>query len=993
MTRMDKSNKYFTTKEPIFTESRNFHNKYIVPPDLFHTKVKHKLGEGIALALTVDSEYYAPNGKDFINGIFSYRRPVTVQVKHIHHEQTYIFDHASFVQECTEKDLTPRHKITEHPFIVGDYLEQQGHTVSFERFDYEELIQREKVPKMVVVLYAFFALADIGIVCPDADYQNDIALKIAFKQIKMTRRLVCGKQGAGQVNMPWFITVDGFEYQIALKIVDACATHGIASYKEFCANSDIQLDAKDLMGDDITRMDEVYFERPDDFDQYSLGDLKVYDALANNAENMRTIWNDLGIGEYYEEPKLSIGATVSALFANKLYNLFGVTPEEAKKFKGKDKDLFFENLTHKASPFHLATLINSNAYLLVKCDGGRCANNNPIVTSKTGDLVDIDIGGAYSSAMSVLSFPLGNPVIYATKYNKHDKENPVGISLRTVLSAFSNELIPGLWYARIETKNLTYEQDLIGSWVDFKRTTHRLADTDLVDGLVDVTSGFTKIFTKEILNGCLTSDLLEIVDQWNPRQRDDFYDKTKLLAIGFYPKSLCVDLDTFQNDRPDKRFSTRAKELKLFDLITPDNHIWTKLNMGEFFTDIFRAKRVTHPKKTPLNTLFKLMGNTAYGCAVSRFFLTSNMIFANQITAKCRAKMYMTEKALNLHGSITDGQVFDINKVLHRHPSRPLKTEHLTRLYSISKRDMHDIKGGKFAPLPLVDREPRTLDKAALEHVRRVWPESDLLNGKHKHLDTAGKTGLVIYNESVGVFEFEMKEFTDLLVVQGSSNYSFDPKDKSRTKFRSYENRAEHTAFGLVDDELIVLDTYDTLNPAQVLLNEIHLNPHAVKRLPPFLKTGILKATAYAANYRSTWKKSPLQPGDNILKIGRPAYFSTSQFKYHTAKQYDSWKKTGEKLKRKYGESFEIFFSNADGTIDYQRMIVTVDRMIREGITEPLKVFDPHNHLSRSVVHTSILHIKNTVDLLRNKAAADMLYENSEDDDEWEYIETSDRDE
>ena len=990
---MDKSKQYFTTKTPIFTPSRNFHNKYLVPPDLFTCKVKHKLNENIAIALVVDSEYYAPNGNDLINGTFSYRRPVTVQVKHIHYEESFIFDHNDFVVDSLDKGLTLRHPATKHPFIIGDYLEKQGHEVSFERFEYDDLTKREKVPKMVVVLYAYFALADIGMVCPDADYQNDISLKIAYKQIKMTRRLVCGKQGAGQVNMPWFITIDGFEYQISLKIVDACAIHGIASYKEFCANSNVLLDDKDLMGDDIKRMDEVYFERPEDFDTYSLGDLKVYDALNSNAENMKTIWNDLGIGEYYEPPKLSIGATVSDLFKYKLYQLFDVKPEDAKLFKGSDRDEFFEHITHKASPFHLATLINSNAYLLVKCDGGRCKNNNPIVTGAAGDLVDIDIGGAYSSAMSVLPFPLGNPVIYATKYNKFDKENPVGVSLKNVLSAFNGELLKGLWYMRIETKNLSYEQDLIGSWVDFKRTTIKRSDTDLVDGLVDVTSGFTKIFTKEIQNGCLTSDLLEIVDQWNPRQRDDFYEKTKVLTIAFYPKSLRVDLDIFKTARPDKRFSTRAKELKNFDLITPDNHTWSSFNMGEFFTDIFRAKRVTHPKKSPLNTLFKLMGNTAYGCAVSRFFLTSNMIFANQITSKCRAKMYMTEKALNLHGSITDGQVFDLNNVLHR-AGRPLKTEYLARLYSITKTELNWTKGGKFAPLPLTDRTMTGVDLAALEHVRRVWPESDLLNGTHKHLDTSDKTGKVIYKDTKGVFEFEMKEFTDLLVVQGSSNYSFDPHDKGRTKFRSYENRAEHIAFELdVDGDLVVLDTYDRLNPAQVLLNEIHTNPHAVKRLPPFVKTGILKATAYAANYRGTWKKSPLQPGDNILKIGRPAYFSTSQFTYHTAKQYDSWKKSGEKLKRKYGEAYEIFFSNPDGTIDFQRMITTVDQMIRDGITDPLKVFDPHNHLSRSIVHHSIKHIQETTLALRSKAMSEMLYDDSEDDDEWDFIETSDRDE
>ena len=988
---MDKSNAYFNTKTPIFTPSKNFRGKYLVDKELFTTKVKHKIGQNIALPLVIDSEYYAPNATDFINDNFSFRRPVTVQVKHTHHPAATIYAHNDFKLESDKLDLCVRHPVTRHPFIVGDYLEDLGHTISFERVgDYDELVKHEPRPKLVVVLYAYFALADIGMICPDANYQTDVSKKIVSKNIKMTRRLVCGKQGAGQVSMPWFITIDGFEYQISLQIVDTCAIHGIASYKDFCANSDVYLDDKDLMGDDIKRMDAVYYERPDDFDAYSLGDLKVYDALESNAENMKVIWDALGILTYYRPPPLSIGATVSELFKYKLYQLFDISPEQADTFKNKDRDIFLEELTHKASPIYLQTLVSSNAFTLVKCDGGRCKNNNPITTSVKGDLVDIDISGAYSSAMSVLPFALGNPVIYATKFDKHKRENQQGVSLKHVLSAFGDELLDGLWYMRINTKNLSYEQDLIGSWLDFKRTTHRQADTDLFDGEVDVTSGYTKIFTTEIENGCLTSDILEVVNQWTARQRDDFYNKTKVIAIAFYPKSFRVDMDTFKTARPDKRFSTRAKELKNFDLITPNNHVWASFNMGEFFTDVFRAKRVTHAKKTPLNTLFKLMGNTAYGCAVSRFFLTSNMIFANQITAKCRAKMYMTEKALNLHGSITDGQVFNLNKVLHR-ADRPLKTEYLTRLYAVTKTELNWSKACKFAPLNLTEQTTTAVDQAALEHVRKVWSGSNLLNGTHKRLDISEKSGKLIYVESTGVFDFEMKEFTDLLVVQGSSNYSFDPTDKGRTKFRSYENRAEHTAFELdIDGELVALDTYKELNPAQVLLNEIHKNPHAVKRLPPFVKTGILKATAYAANYRNTWSKSFLQAGDNILKIGRPAYFSTSQFTYQTAVQYDNWKKSGDKLKRKYGEAFEIFFQNNDGTIDYQRMITTIDKLIRDGVYKPLEVFDPHNNLHRTTVHHTQDTIQSTIKALRCKAMSSMVYDDTQEDDDREFIDTTD---
>jgi hypothetical protein len=367
----------------------------------------------------------------------------------------------------------------------------------------------------------------------------------------------------------------------------------------------------------------------------------------------------------------------------------------------------------------------------------------------------------------------------------------------------------------------------------------------------------------------------------------------------------------------------------------------------------------------------------------------------------------MSEKALNLHGSITDGQVFNLKKVLHRHPNRPLKTEYLARLYSVTGKELNSAKACKFAPLPLpfpiagiatkvltedeLKANKAIIDNSAFVHVQKIWPDSQLLNGTHDRLDIKDQTGMVIYESRQGVFEFEMKEFSSLLVTQGSSNYSFDPLDKGRTKYRSYENRADHLGF-ILDSEgdLIPVDDYAVLNPAQVLLNEINTRPHAVKRLSPFIKTGILKATAYAANFRSTWSKSPLQAGDNIIKLGRPAYFSVSQFTYHTNAQYLAWKKSGEKLKRKYGESFELFFSNPDGTLDFSKMITTVDKMIRDGVHDPLKLFDPFDHIARDTKNSNIMDIFNTTTALRNSAAAIMLFDDYSDNDEWDYIETSD---
>lgn len=990
---------------PIFAESKHFRRDYIVDPSKF--KIEHRTNKNIALPLIVDSEFYAPGVRDFVNGAFSYRKPVTIQVKHIHENDQAIFVDPAFAAENEGRPI--RHPIAKHPFIVGDYLESYGHKVFIEQVE-QDFHQREvKPPMLLVVLYAHFALADIGMVIPDGDFKEHLAKKFARKQISMNRRVTCGM--SGRVKMPWLITIDGHEYQIALKVVDTGAIHGIASYKDFCANSGVTLDSKDLMKDWITKMDQAYFEVPEDFDDYALGDLMVYEALKGNANGMKSIWNDMGVGDYFEDPRLSIGASVSRIYEAKNLQLFNVPHHEVIS-RGFKREVFFEPITGKSTAYFFSSKVTSNAYLLAKCDGGRCASNAPTITTIRGNIVDIDIAGCYASSMSKQDMPYGVPVVYATPYPKSGRDK--GVPLREVLRAYEDELVDGLWGMRVRALNLDYDLDLMPSWFDMKRTIIKRTDSDSVGGEVDITSGVTKMFTREVINGMLTSDVLEVLRLLNPRQANDFFDKCEVLAFAFYPKSREVTVDDFAASIQDqgKKYKSRSKVLKGFEEITQEKADWCRVNLGEFFSDQLKAKRKMHKGGTPANAQYKLIANTLYGVQVSRFFPCSNVIVANNITARVRAAMFMFEKSLNLVGSITDGQAFDLNNVLYRARGKYLKTEALTRIYCQNRRELQRIDGGKFGTIEGID-EPTwatiqnheevkklakdkdrqddyealksIINRAAYEHACKVWPNSKLLTAPSRRLDSR-KDGIVSYIEGRGVFEFEMKSFAKSVTVHGSSNYSFDGGDNY--KFRGYEKKTPHQAATVKDGEIVWLDTYNLMNPAQYLFHEIENTPRAVHRLPPFIKTGILKPNAYAQNYRNNWANSPIQPGDNILKIGRPSYFSPSQFKYRTREQFENWKRTTNRLKNKHGESFEMFFSNPDGTLDYQRMIETIDSMIREGVMFPLARLDPNNHLNR-IKHPIITEYKQAIDLLKVEVKKAQLYEESSDDD-WELIDTSD---
>lgn len=954
----------------LFTLSKNYKSSYLVPLEKFNSEIDGK--ENIAIPLVIDSEFVAPGIDTFLNtdNPFQMRSGVTVQVKHALHNDEKIYIHTDF-----EPD-NPRHDQITQPFIVGDYLISKGFDVEMYRSEYDDQDFKE-LPSLLVVFYAHFALADLGMVLFDQDFIDDLTQKYSYKTggIEMGRRLTCGQSGRTSFN--WIIKINGFEYRIALKIVDTAALHGVAGYKQVCANSGIELNAKDLVGDYITKMDQAYSEIPVEFDAYSLGDLRVYDMLAANCENMSTVWRDLVIIDYMIEPKLTIGATVASLFLAKIYKAFDIAPVTVRSREFKVDD-FLEPLTFYASAAHLSTLVNSNGYLLSKCDGGRCKSNNPTITGLSGELVDIDISGAYSSAMSVIDYPFGTPVILATPFNKRKN---VGVPLKNVLRAYSGELLPNLWLMRVQVTGLSFEQDLIASWFDFTRSTTKHTDSS-VTGEVDLESGTSKIFTTEIHNGALTSDLLDVIDQWTPRQRDDFYSKCEVLTIAFYPKSFELSLDDFKNNPLEKTFKSNSQASNGFDLITQSNHNWTRVNLGSFFTDLMRAKRLQHKKKTPLNELYKLLGNTSYGVSVSRFFNTSNMIVGNNITAKVRAFMYMTEKSLNLCGSVTDGHIFDLNNVLHRKDGLYLKTESLARLYSIPKWQFANSNGGKFAPLPCDNKtDNATIDAATLAHVGTVWNKSPLIHNEFNVLTPVD--GRVEYKKAKGVFSFEMKRFADRVTLHGSSNYSFDYNDPENTKMRGYESKNKpHQGFVLVDNELTRIDDYAVLSPGQCLMREIQNNPAAVKRLPPFVKTAILKPTAYANEYRGKWRKSVLTPGDNILKVGKPSYFSLSLFTYRSYEQFTAFKKATEKLKRKYGESFEIFFTNDDDTVNYQKMIVEMDKLIRDGVINPLKVLDKHNNLHRlksplaGIYHATSIALKERV----------LLEHVGDDDDDFDFI-------
>ena len=92
-------------------------------------------------------------------------------------------------------------------------------------------------------------------------------------------------------------------------------------------------------------------------------------------------------------------------------------------------------------------------------------------------------------------------------------------------------------------------------------------------------------------------------------------------------------------------------------------------------------------------------------------------------------------------------------------------------------------------------------------------------------------------------------------------------------------------------------------------------------------------------------------PGDTIVKYGILREFSLSQFTFKNLRQFEAIKKEHSSNLRRYGQSFEMYFLNDDGTLRYEEMIKSIDELIHNGCMSINKNFDKSRHRHRINVY------------------------------------------
>ena len=910
---------------PLFTSAENYLYKNRIK------SIEHSLTgtSRLYLPLETDTEFWHPS-LDINNPDTIISNCLTIQHRAIALDEGLIFTHP-------DSSDVARHPVLQTGFSPIDYLNHIGLEASISRVNHSV-----SLPVLQFDIYGFFLCAELYRIAT-GEFQADInKLVIGHRddqaKIELGRRLIAstilkGNRAEQFVLMPWVVRFQGIAFQVAIAFYDCCAVHGVANYATFCTNSGIKLRYKDnFTTQEKSRMHEQYLLRPKDFDNYALGDLQCYDALMGNMEKFRTIYNSLDIESYFEPPRLTIGATVARIVRSSMLNYLGL--------EIKDKNKVIE-LCRYGTSAHIKTL-KSTAVYNAKVDGGRCRNNRPIDVSVHRPLADADIAGCYGNGLKHQEFPFGRPMIidYPLKSDKNQY-----YTLKKFLKKYGKELVPGLWQARVSTAKgvpLKYSQDFLISWIPPKDPHKIPTDTDLqeVEWFSEDNIGTTKIFTNEVTLALINQEFIDWLENTaSQRQRKELLENLYVVTAMFYPASERCDnvVDFFESIDSHQGSNqclaiTKPRQSKKVS-IEQECYSWMSVNLGELLVTRLLSERGKYDKKDPeqkpLNELYKLCINTIYGDMVSPFFDIGNVVVGNNITARARAIAWYMEKGLNGFQTITDGCAFELNRVIHKTKTR-LTSETVFITY-LGSKDAHF----KISPIGGVDRIETFEEDNGLGIV--IYQEDKIIRLDNKlgklWLEKAISNHLKTIFPNIPVldkFAFEIKDIYEAGAFHGTANYKFRKCSKTEQgKMRSYSKKANYNAYTLSGDDLQLIFT--EYKPSEEFLDNILLCPLAVNRSHPYVASKILKTAEYKNHYDSRWSKSQAFPGCTVEQGRLLRECSLTQFTFKTFDQFKSWEREAKRLRDMTGHTYESWYLNDDGTLDFKSMVISLDHLIRSG--------------------------------------------------------------
>lgn len=696
--------------------------------------------------------------------------------------------------------------------------------------------QRKKV--FTIKLFIFWSFKDLEFQFKNKQfYRNEI-----LPQLSRIRRITTGY--GKPIALPYEIALPTSRRKIewhalSIEVVDISAMQGAKGLESYMLNVGLSTtDKQSYRKDEKSRMDLRLLEDGEKYLRYIRADVSLEMIYMKTVAFYNKIAELIGVEPHENwEWGLSTGKIVASIVSEWLAIQVGKTVkdeyEQIVGLNNVEKTITksgFYRYTRLSSPesikqmSHLTGL--KELLYLGMTDGGRCVKERPHINSLEGCLIDIDIAGCYANGLLNQIFPVGNPKILFKPMTWGEWEKK-----------YKKLLVPGLWVARVTWKNAPFRQDLIiskddkqfGKW-DFYQRQFNGENASDKDVQYDATM---YLMATDVIHGALTHDLYQVIEQYAADSEKAWLRANAIIeCCAFYPSGEQVDeidenilviedLDTHKATG----FSASTKWVgipfkNLMEILIPERNKHKKFMKeieDKYEKEIQKVRGETKLKSIEdilgliMNSqeyeeyllarstqeFIKLINNTIYGCIASTFFATegtglSNYVVGNNITARARTLAWCMAKGLHMVMSVTDGGVYDLNKVLS------FKEKSLGILEGVS-RDIF-VDNARHRVVEVKPVYGRVLDKSEMK---------DAVSGKNNfekvekiawtHLKNEfGKLDIFKFDQ----FGFEVKKSYTHLDIRNKSDYRLvnDLTGDENIKIRGLKQNGSNVETMIFDD-------------------------------------------------------------------------------------------------------------------------------------------------------------------------------------------------
>lgn len=424
---------------------------------------------------------------------------------------------------------------------------------------------------------------------------------------------------------------------------------------------------------DKSQMELFMLNKPAEFYFYACRDVQIQQALTKEYPLLfqRILVDPIPrLANRKIECRNTIGSNVANIIANvleaqhpELLETFAIIQggdhEDSIKKRGKTNLSLcsIEQIVRRDDTSIFGAIVN----------GGRCKNEQPhrVVAH---NCIDIDMSGCYSTALVQMDYPIGLPTVYRQDYDQY-KEEP--LTLREFLKTNEGELLPNLFTIIVDGE-LSFAQDLIPSFMTTPTKIRKSVFADEFEENIRKIDGGYSWFRKELVNGIITSSILEVLRKVCSNKELSEFLSLKVKCAYFYPKSKRRSIEDLLLEVKSNPGRIEIKENTVFDT---RNRCWSSFSLSEIMEPWRKTraewKKQKDERSQAIQELVKTHNNSVYGVLASPYFQIGNTVLANSITANARVGMWMMAKALGCIQSITDGGFFPMGEVRHFEGYKP----------------------------------------------------------------------------------------------------------------------------------------------------------------------------------------------------------------------------------------------------------------------------------------------------------------------------------